>query len=69
MLGAACLLVGLVRLLPGSFPTAFLVVVLGLATAAQTQNSGDYRRDWEIQRALFWQMAWRIPALKPVPLS
>lgn len=65
MLGAACLLVGLVRLLPGSLPTAFLVVVLGLATAAQTQNSGDYRRDWEIQRALFWQMAWRIPALKP----
>ncbi|MDT8898530.1 hypothetical protein QYE77_09640 [Thermanaerothrix sp. 4228-RoL] len=65
MLGAACLLVGLVRLLPASLPTAFLVVALGLATAAQTQNSGDCRRDWEVQRALFWQMAWRIPALKP----
>ncbi|MCX8024072.1 MAG: hypothetical protein N3A60_02590 [Thermanaerothrix sp.] len=65
MLGAACLLVGLVRLLPRPLPTAVLVLVLGWATASQTQNGGDYRRDWEMQRALFWQMTWRIPALKP----
>ncbi|KPL82318.1 hypothetical protein SE15_08950 [Thermanaerothrix daxensis] len=65
MLGAACLLVGLARLLPATWGTAALGIVVGLAAAFQTQNAGEYRRDWETQRAFFWQMAWRIPDLKP----
>ncbi|WP_299027019.1 hypothetical protein [uncultured Thermanaerothrix sp.] len=65
MLGAACVLVGLARLLPAVWGSVVLVITLGLAAAFQTQNAGEYRQDWDTQRAFFWQMAWRIPDLKP----
>ena len=31
----------------------------------QIYNSNEYRKDWEIQRNIYWQLAWRVPVLKP----
>jgi len=40
-----------------------LVVALGIG--AQFYTANDFRRDWSRQQEIFWQMAWRIPALRP----
>jgi len=65
MLGAACLLAGLLGLLAIPWRSLAWVLLLSLATGFQVQNAWTYSRDWETQRALFWQMRWRIPALTP----
>jgi hypothetical protein len=31
----------------------------------QIYNSNEYRKDWETQRNIYWQLAWRVPVLKP----
>ncbi len=42
---------------------AALVIALGVGQ--QVYNANVFRRDWERQRSLYWQLAWRIPALTP----
>ncbi len=37
--------------------------ILALALGQQFLNANDFRRDWERQRALLWQLSWRIPAM------
>ncbi|MBI5667975.1 MAG: hypothetical protein HZC41_08185 [Chloroflexi bacterium] len=41
---------------------AFLV---GIATVTHVNNANYYRNIWNEQKALWWQMFWRVPALKP----
>lgn len=41
-----------------------LFVVLGLSLSSQMYNLNKYRLDWEIQRDFYWQLFWRVPALK-----
>lgn len=43
----------------------FLALLLGFSTAAQIRVTTAYRRDWQIQQDFFWQLNWRMPALKP----
>lgn len=40
-------------------------IVLGLSIAFQMQTTRSYAVDWETQREYYWQIAWRIPAVKP----
>lgn len=42
-----------------------LAVALGFAVGLQFQHGIIYRRDWNTVNTFFWQMAWRIPDLKP----
>jgi hypothetical protein len=42
-----------------------LAVLIGFSVGRQFQTNSQYRREWDTQRALFWQMSWRIPSLEP----
>ena len=65
-LGVALLLVALLELLPfwnyKVLSTSFLVA---LAVGTQFNNGYLWREDWQLQKAFFWQMNWRIPELQP----
>ncbi len=67
MLGSSLLIVALLGLLnkyPG-LQYSLLAVLIGFSVGKQFQTNSLYRHDWDTQRALFWQMSWRIPALEP----
>jgi len=67
MLGSSLMLaagLGFLHKTP-KFQFIALALLLGFAVGKQFQTNALYRRDWEAQRSLFWQLAWRIPALKP----
>jgi hypothetical protein len=40
-------------------------LVILVFTVFQVQNESLYRQDWQSQKSLLWQLAWRAPALKP----
>lgn len=42
-----------------------LSLILGLSIAFQMQSTHRFVNDWDIQREYYWQIAWRIPAIKP----
>ena len=69
MLGACLFAAGLLesirqeRLRP--YAAALLI---GLAVGQQFFNANIFRRDWARQQEIYWQFAWRIPALKPYTL-
>ncbi|HWR67130.1 MAG TPA: hypothetical protein VN364_13515, partial [Bellilinea sp.] len=42
-----------------------LSIILGLSIAFQMQVTHRFANDWKIQRDYYWQIAWRIPAVKP----
>lgn len=67
MLGFALFFTGLLGLLPGRrvFKVLLLAAALSLAGGLHFQQASAFRRDWNMHRALFWQMSWRIPALQP----
>jgi hypothetical protein len=63
MLGVSLLLSGLLSLLPNRLDWILLAVFVSLAAGRQFQWSNDFRRDWNAQKNLFWQMTWRAPGL------
>ena len=67
MIGGSLFLAGLLDLLFGrnrlKVYAVALVIALGIGQQFYTAN--DFRRDWTRQQEIFWQMAWRIPALEP----
>jgi hypothetical protein len=67
MLGASLLAAGLLALLPlPRWSTAVVLgILLGFCAGLQFQNAVAYNRDWSLQRAMFWQMVWRMPDLQP----
>ena len=65
MLGVSLLLAGLLALLPRHINWILLAVFVSLAAGRQFQWSNDFRRDWNAQKNLFWQMTWRAPVLEP----
>jgi hypothetical protein len=67
MLGCSLLFAALLDALPGknAIKAVFLGIIASLAVGYQFQVANDFRRDWNTQKALFWQMAWRIPRLEP----
>ena len=67
LLGAVILVVCLVEWL---FRTKnqklwLLAVLVASSISYQIYNSNEFRMDWEIQRNIYWQLAWRVPVLKP----
>lgn len=67
MLGGCFLLAGLIELLIKSDRRKFYVIALlvALSVSHQFDKANSYRRDWEQQKSFFWQLSWRIPAMKP----
>ena len=67
MLGAGLFVAGLLEVLipRDRFRAHLLAALLGLSVGQQFFNANIFRRDWERQQQIYWQFAWRIPALKP----
>ena len=67
MLGGSLFITGLIELLIHnsrlrSYTFAFLIA---LGIGQQFFNANIFRRDWAKQQEIYWQLAWRIPAIKP----
>ena len=67
MIGGSLFLLGLIELLFGNSRAKNYVfaAIIALGIGQQFFNANIFRRDWENQRDIYWQMAWRIPAMKP----
>jgi hypothetical protein len=67
MLGASLLLAGLASLLLRNqrLRTYACVGLIALGVGQQFFNANIFRRDWQRQEQIYWQFAWRIPALQP----
>lgn len=67
MLGGSLFVTGLAELLITNVRAkayAFaLLIALGIG--GQFFNANIFRRDWTKQQEIYWQLAWRIPAMKP----
>ncbi len=66
MFGTALLIAGLLELLIKNekWRKIALSLILSLAIGQQFLNANEFRRDWERQRNLAWQLSWRIPAME-----
>lgn len=66
MLGASLFIIGLANLLlkEQRAKAIFLSLLIGVSAARQFATANTFRRDWSNEQALFWEMAWRMPALQ-----
>jgi hypothetical protein len=67
-LGGSLFLAGLIELLFRRNERAKILavsLVVALGVGGQFFNANLFRRDWARQQEIFWQFAWRIPALEP----
>ena len=66
MFGASLFIVGLATFIlkDGKRKVFILSLLIGLSTAYQFSVSNTFRRDTANQRDIFWQMAWRMPAIE-----
>jgi hypothetical protein len=67
MIGGSLFLLGLMELLfrNARFKTHVFAAIIALGIGQQFFNANIFRRDWEDQQNIYWQMAWRMPALEP----
>jgi len=67
MLGASLLLVGLVFLITRNRLQSSIIlgIIVGLSVGMHFQTGLTYMRDWNYQKAFFWQLVWRAPEIKP----
>ncbi|MBI9049730.1 MAG: hypothetical protein JEZ00_09945 [Anaerolineaceae bacterium] len=67
ILGIAIFWAGIFELmpLPKWLRNTILSIWVAFAVGQQFISANDFRRDWEVQQQLFWQLSWRIPELKP----
>lgn len=67
MIGGTMFLLGLLELLikNSSARSIGFAVIIALGIGQQFFNANIFRRDWQKQGEIYWQMAWRIPALQP----
>jgi hypothetical protein len=65
MFGACFLLLGLIDLLPMRIKYFVAILFVALSAGRQFLWSVDYLRDWQAQKNMFWQLAWRAPGIKP----
>lgn len=63
--GVSLLLAAGLELLPRpAWRTAAASALVALAVGLQVQNAFFFREDWKAQKAYFWQLSWRVPALE-----
>jgi hypothetical protein len=67
MLAAGVILVGLLSTFGKTrlFRMPLVSLILFAFSTYLIENENLYRQDWLTQKALFWQVAWRAPVLKP----
>jgi hypothetical protein len=66
MFGASLLWAGLLELIPWArWKYVLAGLLIALMAGRQSFWMNDYRREWDSQRMLFWQMTWRAPGLEP----
>jgi hypothetical protein len=67
MLGGALFAAGAVELLirDSRFKTAVFAFLIAVGIGQQFFNANIFRRDWARQGEIYWQIAWRIPAMQP----
>lgn len=67
MLGASLFVTGLLELLIRNYriKTYAFALLIALGIGQQFFNANIFRRDWAKQQEIYWQLAWRIPAMKP----
>jgi hypothetical protein len=66
MFGVSLIIAGALEYIPNiNWRNFILVLLVGLAAGRQFLWASDYRRDWQSQKNLFWQLAWRAPGIKP----
>jgi hypothetical protein len=67
MLGGSLFVTGLIELLIRNFRIRMyaFALLIALGVGQQFFNANIFRRDWTKQQEIYWQLAWRIPALKP----
>jgi len=67
ILGVCLIVTGILIILPlRSWMKVIIIgILVGFAVGTQFQVTNQFRRDWEMQRRFFWQLAWRIPDLEP----
>src|SRR5271157_3721587 len=67
MLGASLFATGLIDLLIQNklAKTYVFTLLIALGVGQQFFNANIFRRDWSRQQEIYWELAWRIPALKP----
>ncbi len=65
--GASLLAAGLLSLLlqKRQYWISAAAVLIALGAGQQAYTASIFRRDWARQLDLYWQLAWRIPALQP----
>jgi hypothetical protein len=67
MLGGSLFVTGLIELLMRSprIKMYAFALLIALGIGQQFFNANIFRRDWAKQQEIYWQLAWRIPAIKP----
>ena len=67
MLGGSLFAIGLVELLFKNARARNFVfaLLIALGIGQQFFNANIFRRDWAKQQEIYWQLAWRIPAMEP----
>ena len=67
MLAASLLAAGMIELIVRNarWRLIFVSLLVALGVGQQFYNANIFRRDWERQRDIYWQLAWRIPDLEP----
>ncbi len=67
MLGGSLFMTGLIELLIRNPRIKMYVfaLLIALGIGQQFFNANIFRRDWAKQQDIYWQLAWRIPAMKP----
>jgi hypothetical protein len=67
MLGGSLFIAGLIELfIPNTRTKTYaFALLIALGIGQQFFNANIFRRDWTKQQEIYWQLAWRIPAMKP----
>ncbi|MEW6405487.1 MAG: hypothetical protein AB1649_27155 [Chloroflexota bacterium] len=66
MIGGSLFVLGLIELIFGNskYKVYVIALIVALGIGQQFFNANIFRRDWTQQREIYWQLAWRIPALE-----
>ncbi|RPJ26257.1 MAG: hypothetical protein EHM33_12215 [Chloroflexi bacterium] len=67
MLGGSLFVTGLIELFIRNprIKTYAFALLIALGIGQQFFNANIFRRDWAKQQEIYWQLAWRIPAMRP----
>ncbi len=63
--GSVLVLAGILNLISNKMLNAVLLTLLiAFSAGRQFLWADEFRRDWRVQKNLFWQLSWRVPALE-----